>query len=319
MSRCLLLVLCALLGASALPSARADDEAARLRAWYERLEERLTELDRKAARLAGAPGSPLAVADDSVKTLAAALLDLTNRLQELERRLGALEEAAKTAPADGAKGTDGKAAEAKAAEAKAGAPGAPDAAKGAGAEPLAADPAEPARPAFLADPQVVRRIPAPRRGSQVRFERVAGVRRATLDLPKGTAKSIYGELGCSPGAALYLVEGAPVLGITLVLVNDRRFLLEGEEFAFVRTAGRSTMARMTWTGDLEVTEHGPRYIETATFGIGLLDFLSLLERGGTVTIAAVTFEFVDACRPQLEDLCSVLHPERIGLLLSEVR
>jgi len=295
-----------------------DDDAERLRAWFDRLRTQLAELERRTGVLEGGKEAPAAVPDGTGRSLAAALLELTERMQELQRRILTLEKAA-TPGAAPATTTAPKAETAGgAAPAPTASPPAettPASSTGATAPGAAEAGAPVERPAYLSDAALVKRIPRPAKASKVRFRRGGGAMRGAIDLPAGRGRSLFGEIPLQPGAEVFLLQGAPILAMWLTSVNDRRFLFQGEEYAYVRTGGRTIMSRAKTEGTVETTEHGPRYVETARFAMGLVDLLSLLERGGTITIGDVTFEIPPECIALLGDLCSCLHPDRVDLLL----
>ncbi len=306
-------ILFVLLGAALLaPGARAEDaEAQRLREWFARLCAQLAEIERRTGVLDAASQEPPAVPEGTGKSLASALLELTNRLQELETRVRALEKGAPVAVKP-----DGKPVEKGAKVPEPVAKGATNKETGAGGGAAAKEDTGGAQqPPYLSDAALVKRIPRPGKQSRVRFERGAGLPKGLVDLPATAGNSIFGKIPCQPGAELFLMSGAPIFGISLTVINDRRYLIQGEEFAHVRTGGRMILARMKVEATTEVTPEGPRFIETARFGLGLTDVLSLLERGGSVTIGDVTIEFVPECIALLSDLCSCLHPDRVEALI----
>jgi hypothetical protein len=296
--------------------ARAEDaDAQRLRAWYDRLRSQIQEIERKTGVLEGGKDAPAAVPDGTGRSLAAALLDLTNRLQELERRVAALEKGAAPPAAPPAGPTPAKKPEPPPQEKPA--PGAEEEKDApAGGDAAAKDAGSAAeRPAYLTDAALVKRIPRPGRHSKVRYLRGSGATRGAIDLPDGRGRSIFGEIPCHPGAEVFLLEGAPIFAISLTIVNDRRFLCQGEEFVHVRAGSRTFLSRAKTEGTVETTELGPRYVETVRFAMGLADLLTLLERGGSVTIGDVTLELVPECLTLLGDLCSCLHPDRVEALI----
>lgn len=305
--RSLLLVLAATTCLWMTPIAHADEDE-RLARWYERLQKELVELEQRVRTLDGRPASDPAVAKTR-KNVAGMLLELTNRMMDLEKRIAALEKGVPTTGA--AESGDAGAPEVADASpaAKTGKSGKGAADGGAEAEKL---------PAFLEDKQLAAKIPEPKEDSAVDIVTTdSGLKKGVVTMPKGRATGPFGRLACTPGAEVFLVQDAPVFGLTLVLVNKVRFRFEHETHVYVIIDGNTTKSAMRWKG---TTVEGEKpgelfYVETLHFGLGLGDMLRLIDAGRVrIQVGACEFVLERLCIIALRDLCSCLHPDRVNRL-----
>ena len=303
MTRCMTvfaLIACLLMAA---PIARADDTK-KLKTWYERLQRELSDLEKRMKVLDGKLPSSTATTKDQ-KVVAGLLLQLTNRMMELEKRIAALEKG-QTPPQDtnGASPAIAKGGDAKAKDA--------DDGKAAGKGNAAAK----GLPAFLNNPNIADKIPAPPKDSKVEVVKTkSGIKKARVGMPKGKIRGPYGQFGCTPSAELFLIQDAPVFGITLVLVNEVGFRFKDEKYVHLIIDGNVSKERMKWKGHTVETDAQIFYVETIHFGTGLPNVLSLIDAGRVrVQIGASEFVLERLCIASLRDLCSCLHPDRVNEL-----
>lgn len=298
MTRCLTALALILCLVGACPNAQADDTE-KLKTWYERLQRELGDLEKRMKALDGKLPSSSSASKDQ-KVVAGLLLQLTHRMMELEKRVRALEKGqtpAQDAEAPSPAIAKGDAAEGKAAKGEAG--NGKAAAKG--------------LPAFLNNPNIADKIPSPPKDSKVDMVSTKhGLKKARVSMPKGKISGPYGRMACTPSAELFLIQDAPVFGITLVLVNETGFRFKDEKYVHLIIDGNVSKERMKWKGETVETDAQIFYVETLHFGTGLPNVLSLIDAGRVrLQVGASEFVLERLCIATLRDLCSCLHPDRI--------